>query len=326
MTVTRLVTVERLPNNNRLRNGLLAVLNERDMQSRDVAILDRRVNIYTSTFPSEIVTCRIRGGSTVRFFIKYSAESGNQAYGHRGGIGYEAKVYSELLRGLNVSTAKYYGFYLGPDGREIWLVLDYLHGCTRVTKTLEVDAMAKAARWLGQYHALCCKRITDPALSFITRYNAEYYRGWMNRTRQMAIQVGADSRWLKVTCDHFEKAIGVLCEAPQTVIHGEYYPKNILLQQGRIYPVDWESAAIGCGEIDLAMLVDKWRPEMIQELGREYQRARWPEGVPSRFVRRLKIARIYVQFRWLGDQQTPLAEWSEYLEGLRHQATEMGLI
>ena len=48
-----------------------------------------------------------------------------------------------------------------------------------------------------------------------------------------------------------------------TFIHGEFYPSNVLVQQGgrtpRVCPIDWEIAAIGPGLLDLAALsVGKW--------------------------------------------------------------------
>jgi thiamine kinase-like enzyme len=133
-------------------------------------------------------------------------------------------------------------------------------------------------------------------------------------------------QWLEIVCNRFDEVIEVLCQAPPTIIHGEYYPKNILLQDGLIYPVDWESTAISSGEIDLATLTEGWAPDEVERLELEYQRARWPEGPPEDFHRCLCAARIYIQFRWLGDR----ADWTPYLQPrldvLREHAEEMGLI
>ena len=48
------------------------------------------------------------------------------------------------------------------------------------------------------------------------------------------------------------------------MIHGEYYPHNILFQSGVVRPVDWETAALAPGEIDLATLCEGWPPEEIR--------------------------------------------------------------
>jgi thiamine kinase-like enzyme len=169
-------------------------------------------------------------------------------------------------------------------------------------------------------------------LSFLNRYNPDYYRGWVSRTRKMVRQAGVDSEWLRTVCSRIDEVIEVLCNSPPTIIHGEYYPKNILLQHGLIYPVDWESTAIGNGMVDLAMLTEGWAPDTTWELVHEYQRSRWPEGAPHDLVTSLYAARIYVQFRWLGDQlwlgdkQARFPEWAGYLEALQEHAAVMGLI
>jgi aminoglycoside/choline kinase family phosphotransferase len=137
---------------------------------------------------------------------------------------------------------------------------------------------------------------------------------------------GVDAGWLRRVCARFDDVIGVLCEAPPTVIHGEYYPMNILLQHGAIYPVDWESTAIGCGVIDLAMLTEGWPADTTRQLVQAYQRSRWPQALPRDFHTSLCAARIYVQFRWLGDRQACPRQWSPYLDALQAHAREMGLI
>jgi hypothetical protein len=321
-----------LPDDDSLRAGLEAVLEARGLLHGELAIKAREKNTYTSTFPSEIATCRVGSGPLIRFFLKYSAQRENEAYGHRGGVGYEANVYRELLSSLDISIARLYGIYHSPDRINTWLAIEYLEEGTRMTHSIDPEAMAKAARWMGRFHALCSTRVGDPALSFLNRYNRDYYLGWVDRTQQMVCQAGVDSGWLRLLCSRIEEVIEVLCNAPLTIIHGEYYPKNILLQHDLIYPVDWESAAFGDGMIDLAMLTEGWEQDTVRELVHEYQRSRWPEGAPHDLVTSLHAARIYVQFRWLGDRlwlgdkQARFSEWSGYLGALQVHAVEMGLI
>jgi thiamine kinase-like enzyme len=321
-----------LPDHDSLRAGLESVLEAQGLLDGELAIQAREKNTYTSTFPSEIVTCRVGSGPEIRVFLKYSAHRLNEAYGHRGGVGYEANVYRQLLNSLDISIAKLYGIYRSPDGINTWLAMEYLEEGTRMTHTIDPEAMLKAARWMGRFHAQCTTRVSDPALSFLNRYNPDYYRGWVSRTRKMVRQAGVDSEWLRTVCSRIDEVIEVLCNSPPTIIHGEYYPKNILLQHGLIYPVDWESTAIGNGMVDLAMLTEGWAPDTTWELVHEYQRSRWPEGAPHDLVTSLYAARIYVQFRWLGDQlwlgdkQARFPEWAGYLEALQEHAAVMGLI
>jgi aminoglycoside phosphotransferase (APT) family kinase protein len=129
-------------------------------------------------------------------------------------------------------------------------------------------------------------------------------------------------------CERTEAFVRALSAAPATVIHGEYVPHNVLIRRDDAYPIDWESAAIAFGEIDLASLVDKWPPDVEQACEREYQRARWPSGPPPNFLQTLDMARLYWDFRWLGDRP----EWTgsekvgPRFEHLRRTAERLGLV
>jgi aminoglycoside phosphotransferase (APT) family kinase protein len=113
-------------------------------------------------------------------------------------------------------------------------------------------AWDQAACWAGRFHAVHEAPTPGPALRFLNAYDAAYYAGWARRTAEYAGPLHQDFPWLAGVCRRFEGALAPLLEAPRTVIHGEFYPKNLLFRGGVVYPVDWESAAVGPGEIDLA--------------------------------------------------------------------------
>lgn len=310
-----------------LATALGSAIAENGMPANQLTVVSRQPNVYTSTFPSEIITCLLGNNKALKLLCKYSAEAGNEAYGARRGVEYEADVYRELLRGLEVTCADFYGIYQDASNRRNGLLLEYLADSVRIFQVPEPESVfVEAAGWIGRFHALCSTRVSTPALSFLHSYDPEYYRGWARRTLEMAAQSGNTPAWLETVCSRFDEVIGLLCEAPATVIHGEYYPKNILVQDGLIYPVDWESTAIGCGEIDLATLTEGWTQDDISKLELAYQRARWPDGVPVGFQRRLCAARLYIQLRWLGDPQARLPEYASYLDALQQYAKDMELI
>ena len=95
-----------------------------------------------------------------------------------------------------------------------------------------------------------------------------------------------------------------LLATPPTVIHGEFYSKTALLSRKRLFIVDWESAAIAPGEIDLAALTEGtgWPARLVRQCEGAYTSARWPSGPPASFRRTLEAARIYLHFRWLGER------------------------
>jgi aminoglycoside phosphotransferase (APT) family kinase protein len=203
-------------------------------------------------------------------------------------------------RPLRAEVPALYGVHAeGATGRT-WLVCDYLEETDLLHR--KSAALAPAARWAGAFHRLSAAHLSQAPLSFVNAYTVEYYLGWARRTFRFAEGLHGRFPWLRRLCDRFEEAAAVLLTPPLPVIHGEYYPGNVLVRKGRIYPVDWESAAAAAGEIDLASLTECWSAAIARRCEAEYQRARWPEGAPADFGRRLAAARLYMAFRWLGER------------------------
>lgn len=298
------VAHSRLPNLQNLTVGLTSVLRSHGSTGGQVKILDRQPNIYSSTFPSEIVTCRVGGGRELMLLCKYAAGGhGANGYRHRGGVAYEAAAYRHLLDPSLASTPTFYGTYTDNSTGDSWLVLKYLNKSLRLIQLTDMPAaMRLAARWIGRFHRVNEEHLSHVPMPFLTRYDAEYYLGWARRTSLFAGHLHQRFPWLRTLCESFEGWIAPLLTSPLTVIHGEYYEKNILLRGGTVYPVDWESAAAAAGEIDLAALTGGWPAEIVRQCELEYQRTRWPEGSPADYERRLCAARLYLCFRWLGDR------------------------
>jgi aminoglycoside phosphotransferase (APT) family kinase protein len=97
--------------------------------------------------------------------------------------------------------------------------------------------------------------------------------------------------------------LDVLDTPPRCLVHGELYPGNLLVGEFDVRPVDWQSVAIGRGEIDLASLLEGWsRVVPTDDLVASYRRRRWPGGAPEDFLDALAAARLYWPMRWLGDR------------------------
>ena len=80
-----------LPDLRTLTAGLKAVFGMHGSRDEPLVVLERRPNPRESTYPSEIVTCRLDGGSEVSLFCKYGIGYGHRSYGHRWVV-YEAVV------------------------------------------------------------------------------------------------------------------------------------------------------------------------------------------------------------------------------------------
>jgi aminoglycoside/choline kinase family phosphotransferase len=133
--------------------------------------------------------------------------------------------------------------------------------------------------------------------------------------------------WLSAITERYRELIPVLLEAEQTVIHGEFTVHNVMVSDSRIYPTDWETAAVAPGEIDIMCLVDAWDAETVAACLDAYVEARWPMGAPRNLADRLLAAELYLHLRWLGESPDLMLDkrriWRfERLEELARQRAE----
>ena len=281
---------------------LICTLKSNGYSAYNVNVSDRKPNLYASTCQSEIVTCRLDHGVKLKLFCKYEISPEYESFGHRGGITYEAEVYRQVLHPLNASTPKFYGSYKDVNAGWTCLILGYLEKGVRFTKSSDPDVVSQVGRWIAEFHRqneIYLPKVANPKLYI---YDEKYYIGWSRRTLKHSRYLHQKFPWLPTLCRQFEEYAGILLSAPQTIIHGEYYPKNILYREGVVYPVDWESCAIAAGEIDLASLTAGWDLEIVKKIELEYEKCRWPDRSPNDFQKVLDAARLYWLFRWLGDR------------------------
>jgi hypothetical protein len=311
-----------------LTRGLATLLCPGQSGSEEFTVLDRVPNLYASSAASEVVTCHTDGGRTIRVVCKYGHRGHvAEGHGHRHGLAYEAYLYRRILPALGAAVPHCYGTYEEPNERRTWLVLEHLDRALRVNLSPDPQAIVSAAGWVGRFHA-AGERGTAREPAHLREYDADYYRGWAYRTLEFARRTGHATPWLRELCEHADGFIGPLLEAPVSVIHGELYPENLLCHEGRIIPIDWETAAVAAGEIDLASLIEAWPTDVARACEQEYQRSRWPLVIPQDFRRTLDAARVYWSLRWLGDRPEWLLDQHgrRYFRPLRAAGERLGLL
>jgi hypothetical protein len=292
----------KFPDLETLTNNINSALRENKSIHEQVTILNRESNSFASTFPSEIITCQLSDGRQLKILCKYAVGRINNTYCHQNGLFYEADVYRYLLQSLPISSPALLGVYLNQVHDELWLILEYFDNSSLVKDYPELDAMQAAANWLARFHRLGELFLSRNAPTFLNSYNVEYYRGWAERTSHFGGNLHRQFPWLASLCSRYDQVINTFFESPSVIIHGEYYTNNIIFSEGMIFPIDWESAAIAIGEIDLASLIENWPPDFETKAINEYLRMRWPEDPPPNFYYRLDAAKLYWHFRWLGDR------------------------
>ena len=316
----------RFPDPSSLLAGLASVLCGNAAASDHVTLIERRPNGYASTFPSEIVTVRIGKDETRTVFCKYDRPIDHDAHGHRHALSYEAAVYDRVLSQAGTAGPRLYGVHEAPPSGQTWIVLESIDPHMRLDKAPDRDVIGKAARWIGAFHAANEASERAGRLGFLGAYDESYYLGWARRTAEFTLKLHDRYPWLPLLCERFAEVLDLLFQNPPTVIHGEYTPHNILVREGRIYPIDWQTAAIARGEIDLACLIDGWPEQPSRSARSEYIDARWPRSAPREFERTLDAALLYIQLRWLGDRPEWTDKGMHRLDRLHSIGVRLGLV
>jgi hypothetical protein len=300
-----------------------------DVLGRDpsaVSVVARQTNVYTSTWPSEIVDCRIGRSGRLRLFLKQGPREARNAHGHLVGPGYEARVYETVLAPAGLAHP-FLGAVRPVGSPTLCLVLEYLdRGWWRLNRVEDPRAIVRVATWLGAFHAETTARV-DVLAGGLNQYDVEYYEGWAWRSSRQLPRLGDRFGWLARVCRRFGPMGAQLAAGPLTIVHGEFYPQNVLVHDDAIRPVDWEWAGLAAGEVDLAALTEGWSRELTRASERAYARARWPAGAPDDFAWRLDVARVYLHLRWLGDRtdRTAAPELAARLADLEVVASRLGI-
>lgn len=188
--------------------------------------------------------------------------------------GREVEIY-RLLSRCGLGTPACYA--AGPG----FLLIERVPGI-ELFQVGELEGWRQAARWLRRLHERFAA--VPPSSPRLLRHDAGYYRLWAGRACERVPEIAP-------IVDRYERVVERLVGLPQTLIHGEFYPSNVLVAGERIAPVDWEMAAIGPGLVDLAALVTGWEGEDRATIAAAY-------GAVDEAA--LAACRLHLALQWLG--------------------------
>lgn len=282
-----------------------------------VTILERRPFPYRSTYPLDELRLRLADGTERRLVFKDLSRSG--AAGAAAGVKAaflddplrEIETYRDVLAPHGLSAPRYLGAVIEPGlggaGR-YWLFLEHVRG-DLLWQVEEMEDWRRAARWLAAMHGRFAER-TWCLPRRLLAHDAEYYRRWLERARRTVrwpratTASGRDFGWL---ARRTLGALDWLAEQPVTLLHGEFYPSNVLVEPApggrRIRPVDWEMTGTGSGLLDLAALTSGgWGEAEREELAEAYRSALpgWLRPSPERLRCGLDRCRLLLAVQWLG--------------------------
>jgi aminoglycoside phosphotransferase (APT) family kinase protein len=237
-----------------------------------IVAFERRASIYTTSFPLEDLLVTLDTGVALPMLFK-NISPGAMVPGARQAKPRflydplrEIRAYERLLGPHDLGTATCYGAVADARRGHNWLFLEKVAG-VEMYQVRTPDLDAGRARWLADMHLAFAAPAVVPASlrSHLLEYDRAFYRRWMTRAERFAAaDRSADGRRrgkrLAAIARTYETAIERLLTLPRTVIHGEFYASNVLVQRLgrrlRVCPVDWETTALGPGIIDLAALTE----------------------------------------------------------------------
>ncbi|HEV3120654.1 MAG TPA: hypothetical protein VGY53_02065 [Isosphaeraceae bacterium] len=314
------------PPTERLTRILAEILGEPSHGPGALTILERRANAEANNHPTEIVACRLADGTVRRLFCKHRPL-------YAGSLGQldETPVMAEALQSLYLrellgESSLYRGVRSDRETASACLVYEFVDRAERLDQMPR--ALKRAARWLGNFHARGEAVAARGGGRPLRALDAAFFLEWARRVERFSHTWPVRVRWLDSVCDRFAEVAPLLCGAPATVIHGQFYPAKILIRSRAVFPLDWEKAALAAGEIDLACLTEGCNAGTLKTCVLAYEKARWPEGAPPGFERTLAAARLHMAFRWLGEQPDAMAhpEGTARLRQLRARAKDLALL
>jgi hypothetical protein len=197
----------------------------------------------------------------------------------------EIEVYRKVLQRQHLGTATFFGAVVDEDAGRFWLFLERL-APVHLWQMGEFEVWNRVAVWLARAHLA----LTNPGewggkiSTRLIQHDEVFYNRWIQRAQEFVRQGDkstdrADTRAIDRVAESYGWVVQRLLMIPRTIIHGEFYPSNVLLENPetdalRVCAVDWEMAAYGPGLIDLAALISgSWTPEQRETMARNYYSA-----------------------------------------------------
>lgn len=306
-----------------LRAAVEQALSQASGRQRRIAWLERRPSSMSSSYALEELTVGLDDGELLRLIFKDLSWQArlDAADGAKPDFLYdplrEIETYRGILAADSMGTAACYGAHVDPDLGRYWLFLEHVEGSQ--LRFVGLSGWSDAARWLARMHRryLCsCDRIPEPSAAHLLHYDGDFYRRWMYRAQALLRRYLDDdprinTRSLACLAERHARVVERLVALPGTMIHGEFYASNVLVEEAadnpRLCPVDWEMAGIGPGLLDLAALTaGNWTSADRAAVVEVYYRtlASAPDApIPERFSTDLECCRFQLAIQWLG--------WSE---------------
>ena len=312
--------------------------------------LRRRPSAYSSSCAIENLEVELDGGQKLRLVFKNLSPATHLASAQQVRPGFlydwrrEIATYEKVLQPERHGTAICYGSVHAAAPERRWLFLERVTG-PLLWQVGRLEAWEQAGRWLARLHSEFANAElskNDERYAHLLQYDEAYFRIWLDRAeaflRQQHGRTSAETRRkFRHLADRYDCLVGRLMELPRTLIHGEFYPSNIIAgrtENGRrICPVDWELAGIAPSLIDLAALTGgDWAADDQKRMIAAYRDAlepanHWPPPL-AELIEAVECCQLHWAVRWLGwasDWSPPDLHARDWLREAFHLAQKLGL-
>jgi hypothetical protein len=264
---------------------------------------------YQSSFSLEKLEVTLVDGRELRMMFKDIGSQGKSVKPH---FVYnpqrEIRTYAEVLSLLDIGTPTFYGSVIDRQIGRYWLFIEDVPG-VELYQVGDLNTWQAVGRWLASFHERSVGTARTPGLAVpLLFYSEEYCNTWMRRAEQFFGNACSQHGRMTDLTRKFERVVERIGSLPVTLIHGEFYASNILVDSTRdilrICPVDWEMTAIGPAAIDLAALTSgRWTEIERRSIVNAYISGRSDCGKEfdvELFLYDLDCCRFYIAVQWLG--------------------------
>lgn len=308
-----------------LHIALEAVLRQSFGASRALERLYRHPAAYRSSFALEELVVTLDNGLTLTLIFKDVSRQSLSAAGKQAKPAFlydpqrEIEIYRRTLAAHLPDAARCYGAVVDAAQDRYWLFLEKVPSVPLFEVGLAT--WQRVAHWLALMHT----HLAQPTIlgdlasaSYLLRYDRAFYWLWPRRAQTFLHQMqpalpAATLALIDRLVAGYGQVVERLLALPVTLIHGEFYAANVLVQETtnelRVCPVDWEMAALAPGLMDLAALIaGQWTKAEKRAMAFTYYDAlltgsHWHSTVEE-FLLALDCCRLHIAFQWLGWSMT----------------------
>ena len=275
--------------------------------------LQREVCEHVSSFHAEHLRVSLDTDECIPVFFK-DLDPGHQIETARkvraGDLGpsyHELRVYQQILSRVDLGTPQLYAVRWEPDFGIYWIFLEDV-GTSRLRDSRNYARWVPAARWAARFH-VAVRNLPQSHTSFLPVWDLAHYHRCAERARGILRELNVQDRALvSQALEHYESRIGWFAALPKTVIHGQFFGKNIMLRTRRgdrmLAVIDWETAALGPGGFDLVSVssgrwTDVQRHSMWQAYFDEFNACTGLSQSWENFCEGLWELELYQALEWL---------------------------